>query len=290
LAAGQFFPNSPAAFLRAVIDATLKGGKLLTRVGKNFPAPPTRNCSPCSYNEELLMKTTFTTILSTLVAALLFSLPNAAALNQIVYYNDFDGGLLTAAGVTVAQNGGVSVPTIAPYDATFGNISRADDNTTGIELILNNLPAHTGVNLDFALAFLDSWDSTDGGNFAPDLLELYIDGAPFAAYTYNNALGTIKDFDGGTLLHEYVQFNTDLFYSDTVVDMATDPTLIFPHTASTLSVKWIASGAGWQGGSDEAYAIDNVWVELEGVQIPEPTTWMLAALGAAGFALRRKVS
>jgi hypothetical protein len=148
------------------------------------------------------MKMTFTTILSTLVAALLLAVPNAAALNQIVYYNDFDGGLLTAAGVTATQNGGVSVPTIAPFAATYGNISRADDNTNGIELILNNLPAHTGMNLDFMLAFLDSWDSTDGGNFAPDLLELFIDGAPFASYTYNNALGTIKDFDGGSLLHE----------------------------------------------------------------------------------------
>ena len=235
------------------------------------------------------MKTTITTILFTLVAALLFAVPNAAALNQIVYYNDFDGGLLTAAGVTVAQNGGVSVPTIAPYDATFGNISRADDNTNGIELILNNLPAHTGVNLDFALAFLDSWDSTDGGGFAPDSLDLYIDGVPFAAYTYNNALGSIKDIDGGLLLHEYVQFDANIFFSDTVVSLASDPSLIFPHTGSTLSVKWIATGAGWQGGSDEAYAIDNVWVELEGVTIPEPATWMLVTLGAAGFVLRRKL-
>jgi hypothetical protein len=86
-----------------------------------------------------------------------------------------------------------------------------------------------------------------------------------------------------------VQFNTDIFYNDTVVDLATDPSLIFPHTGSTLSVKWIATGAGWQGGSDEAYAIDNVWVELEGVAIPEPATWTLLVLSAAGLLVRRKL-
>ncbi len=234
------------------------------------------------------MKTTCTPYFGPLVA-LLMAASNASEASQIVYYNDFDGGLLVAPGVTATQTGGVTVPTIAPYNATYGNIARADDNTAGIELVFSNLPAHTGVNLDFALALLDSWDSTDGGNFAPDLLELFIDGAPFAAYTYNNALGTIKDIDGGSLLYEYVQFDTNIFYNDTVVDLATDPGLIFPHTASTLSLKWIASGTGWQGGSDEAYAIDKVWVELTGVAIPEPATWLLVALGAAGFALRRNV-
>jgi hypothetical protein len=236
------------------------------------------------------MKTTSTAFLFSPLVALLLAVPNAAALNQIVYHNDFDGGLLTAAGVTAAQNGGVSVPTIAPFNATYGNIARADDNTVGIELILNNLPAHTGVNLDFVLAFLDSWDSTDPGCCSPDELQLLIDGVPVASYTYNNALGITTDIDSGTVLHQYVQFDANLGYSDTVVDMASDPGLIFPHTASTLSVKWIAAGAGWQGGSDEAYAIDNVWVELEGVAIPEPATWLVVVLGAVGWVLRPKLS
>jgi len=35
-----------------------------------------------------------------------------------------------------------------------------------------------------------------------------------------------------------------------------------PHTAGTLTIEWFAGGSGWQGGSDESWAIDNVEVIL----------------------------
>jgi hypothetical protein len=52
-------------------------------------------------------------------------------------------------------------------------------------------------------------------------------------------------------------------------------------------VSLIASGAGWQGGSDEAYAVDNLNVELFGVVVPEPSTFALIAISALGLGLRR---
>ena len=50
---------------------------------------------------------------------------------------------------------------------------------------------------------------------------------------------------------------------DPAYDMGLDP--IFqnlPHTSSTLTIQWFASGNGWQGGDDEYWAIDNVAVLL----------------------------
>jgi hypothetical protein len=45
--------------------------------------------------------------------------------------------------------------------------------------------------------------------------------------------------------------------------MELDPTFNnIPHMVSTLTIEWFASGAGWQGGTDESWAIDNVEVIL----------------------------
>jgi len=40
------------------------------------------------------------------------------------------------------------------------------------------------------------------------------------------------------------------------------------HTSGTLVISWFADGAGWQGGNDESWAIDNVQIEL----VTEPVT------------------
>jgi hypothetical protein len=37
------------------------------------------------------------------------------------------------------------------------------------------------------------------------------------------------------------------------------------HTSSTLTVEWFTSGGGWQGGTDESWAIDNVVVLVDNV-------------------------
>ncbi|MGL4515021.1 MAG: hypothetical protein ACRCT8_18200 [Lacipirellulaceae bacterium] len=204
---------------------------------------------------------------------------------DVVYTNDFDSPAVTSFGATATLTGGALQGTLAPYVATYGNVLRSDSNVTPIELTLTGLPAHTGVNLDFVMALLDSWDSRDGSP-SPDNLDLYIDGALFASYTYNNASGTIADIGGGALIGQYVQFDATQFFTDSVADMANDPALTFPHTAGTLTVAWIASGSGWQGPGDEAYGVDNVRVELLG--IPEPATFLIALTCVAGANRRRR--
>jgi len=225
-------------------------------------------------------------LVAPLLIPMLFALSGPVQ-GTVVYSNDFDNPAVVAGGVSATLTGGADVASIAPYNATYGNFHRNDSNVIPAELTLTNLPPHSEVDLNYILGFIDSWDSLDGGCCAPDQLDLYIDHSPFASYTYNQVQGTVIDIDGGTVLFDKVQYDNNIFYTDVIVDMTGDPTLKFPHSASTLTVSWIASGAGWQGSNDEAYGIDNLSIELSGV--PEPSCLMLLALGTFGAtAIRRR--
>lgn len=220
------------------------------------------------------------------------ALATLASQATVVYSNNFDSAATTGSGVTAMLTGGANVATSVSFNGTYGDISRS---STSITLTLNNLPVHTGLSLSYILAFLDSWDSRDGSSCcSPDDLEFRIDGSLVDSYTYNNALGSIKDIGGGTLLHEYVQFDSNQFFSDTVVDMGSDPLLSFAHTASSITFSWTATGGGWQGSSDEAFGLDNIVVALRGVQtggggtVPEPTSLALVAVAALGLGMTRR--
>lgn len=215
---------------------------------------------------------------------LVFTMPS---LGNTVYSNDFDNPAVASGGVTDSLTGGEDKPSVAPYNVTYGNFRRSNSNSVPIELTLTNLPPHSEVDLNFLMAFLDSWDSYDGACCTPDRLDLYVDQNLLATYTYNQALGTIKDIDGGSLLLEYVQFDANQFHSDVLVDMSGDPALKIPHSSSSLVIDWIASGDGWQGGDDEAFGIDSISIDVEGV--PEPSSLLLAlASGIGAFSIRSR--
>lgn len=214
-----------------------------------------------------------------------------------LYQNNFDGNEAWHTGVA----GGFALfPTEAASVGAWnaqgwaGNYG-AYRSTGGVfgGLYLSNLASHTTISASFILGFLESWDSYNGGCCSPDNLEIWIDGTQAATLTYDNALGNVKDTDGGTVIHQYVQANGNGFYSDTLVDMSTAGFLTFAHTASTLSLEIRGAGAGWQGGSDEGIGLDNVMLTYDGVRggaVPEPSTWamMIAGFGLAGATLRRR--
>ena len=83
-------------------------------------------------------------------------------------------------------------------------------------------------------------------------------------------------------------------FTDRAFDMTAEAALQnIPHTASTLTVSWFASGAGWQGGSDESWAIDNLSVSINAAPAatPEPGTLALlvtSGLTGTGLFLRRR--
>ncbi|MFN0186288.1 MAG: PEP-CTERM sorting domain-containing protein [Aquabacterium sp.] len=218
----------------------------------------------------------------TLIALAATAAASLSAQAQVVYSNNFDSAPVVGLGASAAFTGTGGPGTTIGAFTGYGNFYRGESNSTATELLLTALPGHSGVSMGYIFGFMESWDSRNGGCCSPDNVDVYIDGVLTFSYTYNNALGTIKDVGAGTVLHEYVQFDTHTAWSDTIVDMGTDPGYTFAHSGSSLSIKWIASGAGWQGGSDEGYALDNIRVELTGV-VPEPSTYALMALGIAGI-------
>jgi len=203
---------------------------------------------------------------------------------QQVFFSDFESTL--AAEVT----GDGSIQGSQGYSAFgFGNNlfrnSAFGDPAGATVLTLINLPAHDAVSLDFLLAAIDSWDSTNG-NPSPDLFNVELDGVNIFQATFANTSGSNQYTPpaGGLLID-----NGNLGFAgflDDGFDMSFEPTLHnIPHTASTLTIRFFASGAGWQGGDDESFGIDNLSVTL--TQVPTPGAASLAILGVL-LAVRRR--
>ena len=224
----------------------------------------------------------------TLVVALAVATPSFA-LPHSLYNNNYDGTQTVGLGATFTYTAGGAATTGSNF-GPFGNFLRNYGAGT-TEFLFTNLPTHTHVDIGYLMIFLDSWDSRNGGCCSPDNLDLYVDNTLVGSYTYNQALGSIKDVGGGTVVFEYVQYDNNFFYSDVVADMSGDPALTFAHTGSSLKIGFVASGAGFQYGPDEAWGIDNLDVTLGGVQqVPEPGSLISLVLGLGGIAtaIRRK--
>lgn len=147
-----------------------------------------------------------------------------------------------------------------------------------------SLGAHDSLKLSFDLIFVDSWDSLNGSP-APDILTLVVDGSSYAL-TAANASGSIDDFGPGTLV------TRSNFVGGGYNDALVHYDLTFAHVASNFNMSLQAGGAGWQGGTDESWAIDNFSLSAQPAvnPVPEPATWamMIGGLGLAGAAMRRR--
>lgn len=231
-------------------------------------------------------------------------LASAPAHAQIqVYFNNFDGtetlssgaagsfsGVTTTEGV---QGFGGLGPAGNQFSGSFLRNQTTGNPAAPTVLTLTNLPGHTSIDVDFLLGVIDSWD----GQQAPDIFNVTVDGTPVFTPSFAVASGTSNytppaggDIGGGS---QQRGFNGG--FNDQAYNMYVEPSLNnISHSASTLTISWFASGAGWQGGADESWAIENVRVTLNGTAVaaPEPGTLGLAALGAlplaGGLWLRRR--
>ncbi len=158
-----------------------------------------------------------------------------------------------------------------------------------ITLVLSGLPDHTSLDLNFLLAIIENWDGNTAEGDAegnpidyPDAFNVAIDGELIYSVSFDQRLSD-DTYDllsdeiysppaGVELEHNRADRftpaggNHPYYVNDSAWDLGLDPKFdAIPHTASTVTIQWYASGAGFQGGDNESWAIDNLEVVLNGL-------------------------
>jgi len=204
-----------------------------------------------------------------------------------VYFNDFDGDPVVMPGVEATLWGITSQEPVQGYDGYgFGgdflrnDTGGYDDGGIGTPgspttLTLTGLPPHTSIELNFLLAIIDSWDGSEPGegegactDCHPDILTVTIDGTPIFSESFGFMSPSFSP-PPDAILTEYTQLGFNFDFDDSAYDMGLYPAFEgIPHSASTLTIEWFASGDGWQGGYDESWAIDNLEIIInEGIEV-----------------------
>lgn len=224
-------------------------------------------------------------------------LPSASATSIVVYSTNFDGSEVVAGGVTAVTSGAATASVqgyagLGPSGNQFsGDMLTSYNSTSSATLTLSNLPTHTSVDLHALLAIINSWDSTNGA-VAPDYFQIKIDGTVVFQDTYDNTSGTINNTAGLADIGGGLQqrgFNPT--FLDAAYDFGNTLTGI-AHTSSTMTLEVLGTGAGWQGGTDEAWGLDNFSLTLNGVTetaVPAPGGTAVLGLALIGlWAARRR--
>lgn len=216
-----------------------------------------------------------------------------------VYSTDFNSGLggFTGAGssVSVINPNLFNSPSLAGHSGFSGQFLFNDspgDPATGSILTLNGLGAHSALDLSFSLGLLGSWDGLDG-SVAPDLFNVTLNDVLIFQTSINTASGTpvtqpagVSGAEGGSGACYYLCFYGDATFLVNLTGIA--------HSGTSATFKFFASGAGWQGGGDEAWGIDNVNVAgnaIGAVPLPAGLPLLAGCLSLLGaLKLRRKKS
>ncbi len=209
-----------------------------------------------------------------------------------VFSTDFNSGVpaqLSGATTLAAVQGYAGLGTGA--DVFGGNLLQNDTGAaqanpgttpqTPTTLTLTNLPAHTSIDLNFLLAIINSWDGLAlNANNSPDFFNVRVDGVLLFHNAFENisATGTSQDYLPPTGVQLATRPFADLGFPlpnpgpgatlDGAYDLGLDPQFDnIPHTASTLTIDFFADGAGFEGGTNESWGIDNLQVTLNGLAL-----------------------
>ncbi len=226
--------------------------------------------------------------------------------DELLFSDDFDDNDFKAVGIssvytggnqtTAGQTGGITdsqgFDALPSFGGDFWRVTTENDI---FELRIENIAAHTNVSVAFSLAMMDSWDGgnstygsdifnfeiTDGSTSLVGLSETYSGGnAPSQGVVATEADRVQLGFNNGS----QVWWNDDAYRLE-FNNLA--------HSSDTLVLRFWASsggsGAGFQGGNDESFAIDNIVINYDGPSevVPEPSLSVFLML-ASGLFLKRR--
>lgn len=184
---------------------------------------------------------------------------------QVVFSSDFNDPSLpseiSGAGTFASVQGyDGRGPSGNNFDGQFLRNSSTGNPATPTTLTLTNLPSHNTISLRFLLAIIDTWD---GNN---DDLVVTLDGTEIFNQNFNSNGGQTFPYHAGSLIfrNEHVAFgDSSNNFRDSGYDMTRVPEFRdIPHTASTATINWFASGNNWDGGDEESWAIDNLEIRV----------------------------
>ncbi|MCD6706373.1 MAG: hypothetical protein LT080_07970 [Thiobacillus sp.] len=229
------------------------------------------------------------------LAGLTIGLPARAT---IVYQNDFQSGAGSEWSHVLTQN------TPTPYGFGPRTFLGEFGNDT-ISLSLTGLGVHTGVQLDFDLYLIRSWDGSSGGagffNYGNDIFKAALQGgATLLEDTFSNGNPAGQTFGPNANNPAYTGaaesyslgyvFNDGILGISQVMDSVYRFSFDFSHSGSLLAFDF--RGAGLQGLGDESWGLDNVQVSLLGAQapaaVPVPAVLPLLGVGFIGLLWARR--
>lgn len=215
---------------------------------------------------------------------------------DVLFSENFESNTssLTGAGF-LSSSGGYS-------SYGFGNFMLRNWDSASASTVSFTLASATEVSLSFDIAFIDSWDGESGGCCNPDQLFLNLDSGLIVSQSVNNVWMKVPGFFYAGASEFISAYSTELVNASAGLNLAGewngdsgyDSAYSFSLSlglldAGTHTLSWFAGGLGWQAGTDESFAIDNIVVSS--LPVPEADTYAMMGLGLGLLAgMRRKTA
>ena len=212
-----------------------------------------------------------------------------ACFGGTVFTTDFESGAppqLSGFGSLVSVAG---FPVSAGLGANAWQNTSTGDPAAQTLINLTGLDPHTWLRVDFDFIAYDSWDGT-GTTYGPDYLNLVVGASSSHASVSNFPAGIHDHGTAGPFVFSSISLTlpADNNYggNSAWTDSVWHRSFRIPHTANTAVLSFYAYGAGWQGGDDESFGLDNIVVQTD--DVPEPATFSVLGLGLLAFAALRR--